>query len=190
MGLLVICGAAKCLWNDLARLPDNLNADWMAVNVAGVFVPHPVKYLVSLHETHVNEYRMQRRALGYPGEAITIANGGSPDKVIEFSGERGGSGLYAIRCGLKLGYDKIVLAGMPIDSSRYFFDMPRMESLLPASIRMDGVRADAFQRSWVGCVYAKTWKSVSEELKPNVRSMSGYTARLFGEPNDLWLGVN
>lgn len=187
MGLLIICGAAKCLWNDLARIPEDVDAAWMGVNVAGVFVPHPISYLVSLHPEHAEEYKSQRRALGYPGTCHTIAHKGFPDILIRHNGERGGSGLYAVRCGLELGYDRIVLAGMPTDSQRYFFDLPKMESLLPRNLRIDPVRADAYKRRWVGDAYQKTWRLAESDLKPYVRSMSGYTARLLGEPDtEYW----
>ena len=72
----------------------------------------------------------------------------------------GSSGLFACLVGLGMGYDEIVLAGIPMDDSGHFYDPPTtehkyFENLLP------------------------NWRYARDEwFEGKVRSLSGYTKNL------------
>jgi hypothetical protein len=79
---------------------------------------------------------------------------------------RGGSGLLAIYVARYLGYDKKVLAGIPMSPEMgHFFD----------------------ERDWKECkLYRVVWEH-NATLREDVRSMSGWTMQTFGFPEWDWL---
>lgn len=80
---------------------------------------------------------------------------------------RGGSGLLAIHVALKLGYEKIVLAGIPMEANaNHFFNTA----------------------SWRECrLYQVVWEKDPFLRDDKVRSLSGWTMREFGKPTPEWL---
>ena len=88
---------------------------------------------------------------------------------IERSGA-GSSGLLACMIGLALGYDKIILAGVPLDDSGHFFDIPDVRTSFNAlNIQLE-------------------WKDADQKyLKGRVKSLSGYSAKWLGEVPQEWL---
>lgn len=78
----------------------------------------------------------------------------------------GSSGLFAVKIALGLGFDRIVLAGVPMGEKQgRFFD--------PAP--------------WRGEHFKAAWHRVRERIAPNVRSVSGWTRELLGAPDAEWL---
>ena len=92
------------------------------------------------------------------------------------TGERGrlhgSSALFAALAGVAMGYDRIVLAGCPLDTGgHWYFEPEGPETLGPI---------------WLGVDFA-AWIDFS--LMPEarkVRSMSGYTARILGTARKTW----
>lgn len=84
----------------------------------------------------------------------------------------GTSGLFAARVALLLGYEKIVLAGVPMDGTRRFFDHPDS-------------KVDVFATDHV----AEEWQNAlkQERFRDSVRSMSGRTREWLGEPTEEWI---
>ena len=78
----------------------------------------------------------------------------------------GSSGLYAVKVALTKGYDRIVLAGVPIDPLPHFFD----------------------DKAWLDYKqFRNAWLGNKERLLPSVRSMSGFTRELLGYPDKQFL---
>jgi len=74
----------------------------------------------------------------------------------------GSGGLYAVKVALSLGYNKIVLCGVPMNKKPHYFD----------------------KKAWTEYnVFVETWDEQKEVLKEFVRSMSGYTKELLGYPD-------
>lgn len=78
----------------------------------------------------------------------------------------GSSAMFGVLCGLALGYEKIVLAGCPMDmNGHYYFPEKKKDTLGPVWLGVDFM-------AWIDF-------SLQEEAK-KVRSMSGYTAKILG----------
>ena len=85
----------------------------------------------------------------------------------------GSSAMFATLAGLALGYEKIVLAGCPMDMNGHFYwPDKKKETLGPI---------------WLGVDFM-AWIDFREQQEAQrVRSMSGYTAKLLGEATEGWL---
>jgi len=86
----------------------------------------------------------------------------------------GNTGYFAILSAIEMGYEKIVIAGMPLDSSPHWYDPPDTE----------GPR-------WIGRAYTQ-WMDFKMQIPEaeKVRSMSGYTAFILGKADKEWLSGN
>lgn len=94
----------------------------------------------------------------------------------EITNERGrshgSSALFATLAGLSMGYEKIVLAGCPLDAEGHWYFEPTKETLGPLWLGVDFM-------AWLD--FAKT------EGAKQVRSMSGYTAQIVGMATREWV---
>lgn len=80
---------------------------------------------------------------------------------------RGSSGLHAVTVLIELGFDQIILAGVPLtETAAHFYDRRPWQS------------APSFRVGWLQHV---------DEIRTRVRSMSGWTAELVGRPTREWL---
>lgn len=82
-------------------------------------------------------------------------------------GNSGSSGLFAVGIAFSLGCDKVVLAGVPMDTQ------PHVNKTHAWTDREKFVTA---------------WSAASAKLKGRVRSQSGWTRELLGEPTLHWWG--
>lgn len=82
---------------------------------------------------------------------------------------RGSSGLFAVRVAIHEGFDRIVLAGIPMTPQQpHYFD----------------------RRAWTQAgSFHKGWRQYRAQLLPRVRSMSGWTADFLGRPTIEWLAA-
>ena len=160
---LLVVGAAACVWDDLARLgswPHHI----VVVNQIGIRIP-AFQYWASLHPEFLIQKWLPRRKelIGQVGlwSHKTFRN---VDLVL--TDWNGSSGLFAVKCGLVMGYNRIVCAGTPLDDQHHF----------------------NIEKRWPDCLaYRKAWIKHQADLKPFVRSLSGWTRDLLGEPTEGWL---
>lgn len=80
-------------------------------------------------------------------------------------GNSGSTGLFAISVAIHLGYGRVILAGVPMDSQ------PKLNQFTPWSDR---------ER------FLPAWNAAKVEMKERVRSMSGWTRELLGGPDMRW----
>lgn len=80
----------------------------------------------------------------------------------------GSSALFAVLCCIAMGYQKIVLAGAPLDGKGhwYYTDIPGPK--------------------WTGESYQAWFEFAACEQANMVKSLSGYTKQLLGEPTEGW----
>lgn len=85
----------------------------------------------------------------------------------------GSSAMFATLAGFAMGYEKIVLAGCPIDhGGHWYFADKNKETLGPI---------------WLGADLM-AWIDFKEQAESSrVRSMSGYTAKILGRADMRWL---
>ncbi len=82
----------------------------------------------------------------------------------------GSTGLFAVLSAIAMGYEKIVMAGMPIDSKGHWY-FPDEE----------------YGPKWTMETYQNWFEFAALDASKKARSLSGYTALLLGEPTRGWL---
>lgn len=167
-GRLLVCGSSKTLWDDLACVPPDWTCDTLAVNWAGVFLPRRLSHWVSIHGRMLSEISKCReftqRALDKRAPK-TIYHSVNPRPEIDFAWKDTvgqDSGLFGVRIGLLLGYEEIVLAGIPNEDLGYFYFAPQDPK---------------YQLTSRG-----RWHEFRGAFAGRVKSLSGWTARAFGLP--------
>ena len=108
---LIIVGTARCVWDDLSR-SNLLSADIMAINDMICHYPFHLDYAFSLNKEMLNNWVEARQ---FPGK---------PEKHSKHVPHVKSSGMNAVYCGLDLGYDEIIVCGVPLDNSGHYFDPP------------------------------------------------------------------
>lgn len=163
-GTCVILGGAASVWEDNARAPSGAR---MAVNDAGAYYMDPLEHWVTLHPEYMPGWMRFRRGHCY-GHAMTHSNREAEgiDIAWHMVNVGGTSGLFACKVALLLGYERVVLAGMPMDGSPHFFDPPWYRNT---------VFEDAPSR--------RVWEEAGRNFfRGRVTSMSGRTRDWLGEP--------
>ena len=173
----VVLGTAPCMWDDLARAPAGL--DIVAINRAAYLYLEPIAMAVSIHGVDLVGAIERRRKLGADMGFDAYGNFAQVDEsgdVIRWNRPNGGgsSGLFATRIALEVGYDRVVLAGVPLIGETGVMERDGTESVREPS-------GGGF------AIYRGGWQKVYNEIKDNVRSMSGWTRETFGAPTAEWL---
>lgn len=176
MPRLLVLGGAACVFEDAARAQDLGTFDAvMAINDAIAKWPGPIDYAVTLHPEKFGGWFRAREHAGFPGRPVRWAHKLNPAGRVDLPPERatddwaGSSTLLGVKIGLlEEGFARIVVAGAPMDGGPH-------------------VGAPADDR-WVDFgTFRPAWVRRREQLLPFVRSMSGWTAALLGEPTTDWL---
>lgn len=129
-GTLLLAGGARCVWDDLAKVPDD-GADIMCVNDVGLRFPGHIEHWYSNHTDQLAPLVSLRnmgasgRTWGpkYTHSVVNAPNSAGADIVWPLQ-MRGNSGLTAILVALALGYDRIIVCGIPLDDTGHFLDPP------------------------------------------------------------------
>jgi hypothetical protein len=167
-GPLLILGGGATVWEDFGRVRP-WGGEIMAVNDVGAYVHEPIRHWVTLHPEFMPGWRYFRRkhlyGAGYSLTCHAPKPGVEIDQVWHIENRGGSSGLFGCFVGLMLGYDPIVLAGVPMDNSRHFFDPPWYGHEL-------GDRANEI-----------VWREARDLIfEGRVRSLSGRTMHWLGAP--------
>jgi hypothetical protein len=163
----VVAGSARCLWDDLSRVPADLPI--FAVNFAGLFIPR-IDHLVSLHSDMAASIAALRRMyVGNTGVTNADFAVHAPDALAGVDHARpvtmfsGTSSLYAVQVAFEMGYDRVILAGVPLDAKGAFYDPP-----------------SAFF-NYGDYDTQNAWAIALPKLRGRVISCSGWTRSLLGE---------
>jgi hypothetical protein len=186
----LVIGGARGVWEDFTQAKkDTPEADVLAVNAIGCYVPGKLNYWFSLHAFYLKTWHTVRKmtfkghgyqkpalwALRHTGEGVEK---GDMDAVWQFgdptisrSAKRSGSledsGFFAMCIALVLGYSRVHLVGCPADDSGHVF-IPKWEYLEHDK--------EAIRRAWVSTL------DTYPECRERVRSYSGLTQELLGAP--------
>lgn len=178
----VILGGAGCVWRDLdaARRIGTYDAA-IAINDAVAHYPGAVEIFATLHIEKAEAWLDERAARGYPPPGLIAAHKGNTnegrasrlqaDYVTDYlwpgMPASGSSGLFAVKVALEHGYGRIVLCGVPMRAEeRHFFDPEPWSDV------------GKFTEAWLAALH---------RIRGHVRSMSGWTRELLGEPDSEWL---
>jgi len=170
MDILILCGTAPFIDFDIVKLKsmfnkdDKVNGHLMAVGLDAFKRPVPWKYVVT---GHFEDFEFISKYAGLHKQKDYLLIHQQPQVGVDIvipleEWEGGSSALMGVMAGLRIGYKKIVLCGCPMEG---------------ANPNHPGADYSMFQSKWV---------EKREELF-NVRSMSGFTADLLGEPTREWL---
>lgn len=177
--LALILGGARCVWDDL--LEAELLADFEAVFAINDMIPAyegRIDYAVSLHPEKMDAWIKARALNKAPMDFQTVAHATcidhttrfKPDIEVNHKTDRvmslgGSSGLFAAIVAIRFGY-RAILCGVPMDHQPHFFDTKTW---------------DALNGFW------PEWKRMQPYIAPHIRSMSGSTKDLLGEPTPAWI---
>jgi hypothetical protein len=177
VSVALVLGGALCLQDDLAlaaQLVPLEECAVVAVNDAGFWYPGPLTAWVSMHAEEFPERERIRSDRGYPG-GYTRWTRPYPAgmKHLErhvdglLGGWNGSSGLLGVGVAIvELGADPVMLCGIPLDDRAHFNRKGR----------------------WEGCYrYRLGWEERMTDLCGRVRSFSGWTREVLGEPTREWM---
>jgi hypothetical protein len=179
-GKLLIMGTGACLWDDLEAYDAHHEGDRMGINEASQFYPffysRPLTHAVSLHPEFLwgyciapDFYGAHRGFVPLQSHAQFRHRSGSsqhPLNLWPLMRDGGTSGPFGVLIGLLMGYEKIILAGMPQDGSGYFYNAKH-----PSYFHHDA--------------YVEEWGRLREDVpmvNERVRSLSGNSKIMFGAP--------
>lgn len=155
---LVILGGAGCVYDDLKRYSPPPDAKVMVINDMGAEYPGRIDYWVSLHPDKLGIWQRQRRDRKFNQDYLSVAHRKHSLAKVDhvFSDWGGSSGLFATKSALMLGFDHVVLCGIPMDSQ-------------PNVFRKNEKSWSSFQQ------YKDKWPAHIPEMIGKVFSMSGWT---------------
>lgn len=176
---LVLGGSANVVTEAKAALklfePDAV----IAINDMIAAWPDRITHACTLHGDKLYDWQQARKNAGYNTNYQTIYFDkdtvweGTPPKItrqmdFRWPGiETGSSGLYAVKIMLDLGYEKVVLAGVPMSpGGGHFVRKEQWDS------------CHLFRGAWVGSLYKTLGR---------VKSMSGWTEEVLGSPTSFWI---
>lgn len=164
-GTCVIVGSGGGMWEDYYKIKDK-GWDVMGVNVGGQFLPS-LTHLFSWHCKQITAIKAFRQAEFHGLEFLTHSVREHPgvDYVWYLTGGASMSGISAIDLCWLLGYRKVILCGVPMDDSGYFYGRPKNPDVC------DKWRKEEVQR-------------LKDIYGESVKSLSGYTKEIFGYPEE------
>jgi hypothetical protein len=185
MTCALVLGSASCLQDDLDAL-DALAGPWsgivVACNDAGWLYPGRLDHWASLHPERFPDWLPRREdAIATLWTTPESMRDGDelrrhPHEVRDLApwwhkhGNSGSSGMLAVQVAL-LHADRAVLCGMPLDTRAH---RPGVIGPPPGGFDM----AHAFR---------ETWEAQTPRMVDRVRSLSGWTKDLLGEPSKHWI---
>lgn len=190
----LVIGCASSVWDDLKAAKELATYDAIyCVKQIGIHYPEAFDVWVTLHPEAMDNYEAQRHALGLPngyqivappkGElSADHASKGNIARRVSYlwhdanSNASASSGIYGAKIALADGFRKIVLAGIPMTPEGGHF-MPESKTVAGA------VRG----KVWSGHnSFVVGMNNAIPHLIGKVKSMSGYTRKVLGEPTQEW----
>lgn len=176
MSRALILGGAACVWKDVDAALGIGEFDLViACNDIGAAWAGDLDAWVTLHPENMAAWQAQRAARGYaPARKIVYheakADAPAPDLVTPYNWHRHhkspSSGVFSAKVAIELGATRGVLCGIPLTMTAHFNDAGEWSA---ASSFHDGL------------------DHAAPFLKDHIRSMSGRTKKVLGEPTPDWL---
>jgi len=164
----ILCGEVAPLASDVFAVNDMIAAFPHIIDHAVTL--HPGKLIAWLRERHKAwEERGQGACANFTPPLRSWCHREGVRHFTDWSPDWGGSsGLFAVKVARELGYRRVILCGVPMT--------------------VEGGHFRRRQR-WAACHgFRPAWERHAGELRPYLRSMSGWTRELFGAPGPGWLG--
>ncbi len=168
----VCLGGAKSVWSDLARARPLLGDRpclIVACNYAGIAFPGHLDAWATLHPERFDAWREERGRTGRNTDyrAFVHAAGGEAETEILAYCRYGSSGLYMAQVAIEaMGAGGAILCGVPMDDTGEHIHWPG---------------------AWVASHHYRAAFVEAHAAGLPIRSMSGWTAELFGTPDRAWI---
>jgi hypothetical protein len=161
----IVLGSADTLQSDLDSIGNMRDgAAIFVINHTGFEFPIRADYWVTLHPECWHEWLPKRQSAGLNMDFKSIGyndRNKAPKGMDRGSSDWGGmSGLFAVKCAFEEGFEEVVLCGVPMTDTPYFW-------------------GDNLNYNIIG--YRKGWEKHIDKLKGRVFSQSGWTAGLLGK---------
>jgi hypothetical protein len=161
----IVLGSADTLQSDLDSIGNmREGAAIFVVNHTGFKFPIRADYWVTLHPECWHEWPPKRQTMGGNMDFISIGYnslGQQPKGMNKGSSDWGGSsGLFAVKCAFEEGFEEVVLCGVPMTDTPYFWGKDLHYNIL---------------------AYRHGWEKHLDKLKGRVYSQSGWTRELLGQ---------
>ena len=181
---LIVCGDAACVWDDLQRFGcddrspprGKVRKDgwhFMTINKLVETFPGHVEHCYSNRPNLLTNFITARRdeyAKEFGGPQHTHSCNVGAKHHWPWGGH-GTSGLGGTLVGVALGYDRVVLCGLPLDNSNHNGEPPWRRTAFK-----DKEAAGDVKTGW-----DSHWKRAEVAFEKKVRSMSGRTLEWFGD---------
>jgi len=170
-GTLLILGTGRCLKDDLSKCNEPV-VDVATVNDAAMYYPGYTKHIFAIHSEMIPHIKAMRAVRKYSSNSFTHTlympnRNHFSDFAWDINPFGGTSAMLAVLAGLYMGYDHVILAGVPMDNSGHFWDIAEDEVM----VGLDGENIRNF------------WKMMNDEVfNGRVKSLSGWTRELLGNP--------
>jgi hypothetical protein len=170
----LVIGGAACVWDDVTAALELGEFDGVvACNDVGADWSGKLDAWVSLHPEKFPVWQRKREANGFDRAALHVGHKADPnvDRVVDYRWPgmkgSGSSGLYAAKVAMGLGFDRIVLCGVPMEAEQaHYFD----------------------RKTWNAVQgFKPAWLTARPHIANAVRSMSGWSAQFVGKPSENWL---
>lgn len=177
-GSLLICGSGHTIWSDLEQLglpnrPENAPLPWdvMCINDLVMHFPHRVNYAYSNDHRMLPKWveaRRPRYQILWQGQYISMHTQrvGAGNMVVWPWQGHGTSPHSAVWTGLAMGYDEIILCGIPLDNGPHYFDPPWAKTNFETQVPSDRGENNEEVRYW------------TDFKKFNVKALSGRLATM------------
>lgn len=166
--MIALClGGARSVWADYARAREMVGPHIVvACNFSGIRFDGSLDAWVTLHPDRLDGWMKDRAERGLNMDFRTFAHEAGADEIVAQRWD-GSSGLYMAQVALEqMGATGAVLCGVPMEPEAGHIDAAGLWNVR--------------DRYLAGFEAAKAGGA-------NIRSMSGWTAALFGEPDAAWL---
>jgi hypothetical protein len=168
--IALVLGCGENVWEDSQQALAMFNPDAIfAVKDMMARWPFRIDYGITLHPDRTDSYLRERQRHGWSTgfQVWAHRNFGSQTAHRTADDWAGSSGLFAVRVAMYLGFEGIVLAGVPMDPA-YGHIVRRQQ--------------------WNGAQdFRNGWTKRKDQIAPFTRSMSGWTKEIFGGPSEVWL---
>ena len=171
--IAAIVGGSRSVWEEIAateKLIGDAPVRWFVINDMIPLFDGPCT-AISLHPQKLKDWLAARALAGYPAPDEIWAHIKHKDfpEVTNFTEDwHGSSGLFAVAVARRLGFEKIVLCGVPM--------RPEAGHVVRGAVNWNA--AEQFMGGW---------KQQAPGIAPFVRSWSGWTAERFGKPDEAFL---
>lgn len=178
--IALVVGSAPCLWDDLDKymsMSSFNKADIALVNLSALsFFRDKATYLITLHPELASSIKTLRNNRS---SEYLVCHSTKCEEGVDFAWsipdpQYGFSGFFAARILVSMGYSKVVLCGCPNNNTGHFYDDPiNKRKSQPVKHGEDVCKSqiDHYKKDLLG----------------KVKSFSGFTKELFGEPTAEWI---